>query len=197
MSIYESSQFKYWQRIISDRVVYYNENKWHKKLFDLANKYIFEGAVDLGCGERGGGIGVDNNMDRLRNRKGVSVCADINYLPFKDKSINIFSSNTFEHLWYLKDAVLECRRVLKNKIVIVVPTEGGLWNLGRALMSKRYFKRLYPALDFDHVCHIEHCNVAKQIVRTIETFFKLKKTWIPCRVPGVYLNLFVKLEAIK
>ena len=125
-----------------------------------------------------------------------AIYGDAASMPFRSGSLKgVFSCNAFEHIWYLKDAVLEIHRcIIKNgKVIIVVPTEGGLWNLGRKILSKPYFQKKYPDIDFDFISHVEHCNEAHQIIRNLETFFNIKKKYKPIRIPSVMLNLFVEL----
>ena len=78
-------------------------------------------------------------------------------------------------------------------MTILFPTEGGLWNVGRNLFSKPFFQKKNPNLDFELISHIEHCNNAKQIVRTLETFFDTKRNYLPTRIPSVNLNAFVEV----
>lgn len=133
-------------------------------------------------------------MERLEILKknypdATAIYADATSLPFKTGSLkHIYSSNAFEHLWYLKEAVLECYRCTydKGELKIIIPTEGGLWNLGRAMFSKPHFQKKYPDLDFELISHIEHTNVAQQVIRTLETFFDTSTKYLPTRIPTIF-----------
>lgn len=77
--------------------------------------------LDLGCGEhkRGDYVGIDK-IDF-----GQEIVWDVrNGLPIKDKTVeNIYSSHFFEHLTMeeLNELMREIRRVLTDKIMIIVP----------------------------------------------------------------------------
>ncbi len=217
-SIYDHEQFQRWSRIIEDRIEYYTTRStvagrvanWSYKSIGRFN--VREGwVVDIGCGDgsqlallddRSRYVGIDTNVKRLiilkqRYPEATAILADACLLPLRTGAIrNIFSSNAFEHIWRLKDAIAELYRCASDdgRLNIVIPTEGGLWNVGRALLSRPRFKRKYPDIDFDFISHIEHCNNAKHIVRNLETFFEVKKRYLPTRIPSVYCNILVDLE---
>ncbi|QIZ69371.1 class I SAM-dependent methyltransferase [Oxynema aestuarii] len=147
-------------------------------------------------------IGIDRNLERLEILKSnypevTAIYADVCSLPFKSNSIKyVFSSNTFEHIWYLKDAVIELYRCCTSdaEINIVIPTEGGLWNVGRNLLSKPHFTKMYPDIDFEFISHVEHCNQAKQVIRSLEMFFDCKIKGIPLYFPSIYLNGLLEIS---
>ncbi|HKJ67126.1 MAG TPA: class I SAM-dependent methyltransferase [bacterium] len=221
--VYKHKMFKKWDSIINERIRYYTENKSIAGI--LANmgynsiKY-FNGKLgkgklllDIGCGDgsqlrnienREFYIGIDKNLDRLeilkrRYPEVTAIYGDASSLPFKTGTIEyIYSSNAFEHMWYLKEVVYECYRCTypSGEMVIVFPTEGGLWNMGRKLFSKPHFTRKYPELNFELISRIEHCNNASQIIRTLKTFFKTDVKYLPTRIPTIYLNALVKIKCV-
>jgi len=169
-----------------------------------------EWVLDIGCGDgahvvhlkdRSTYIGLDRNMERLEILKrnypeATAIYGDAASLPFRSGSLkHVFSCNAFEHLWNLKDAVVDLYRCTDKKasLVIVVPTEGGLWNIGRNILSKPHFQRKYPDVDFEFISHVEHCNEARQVIRTLETFFYIQKKYRPSGIPSMMLNIFVEL----
>lgn len=183
-----------------------------KKLNNLTNN---EFLLDIGCGDgsqveflenKSSYIGLDRNLERLEILKSnypeaTAIYGDASLLPFKTNSIkHIFSSNAFEHIWDLKDAVLEMYRCIKSdgRGIIVIPTEGGLWNLGRMLLSKPHFKKKHPEIKFDFISRIEHCNDSRQVIHTLKTFFEIKKSYLPLFfIPSIYTNLLVEIEINK
>ena len=220
--LYETDQFKLWDSIIKDRIKYYTKKNSiagriaHFSYNSLAkfNRKNVGYIVDLGCGDgsevelidnKSRYIGVDRNLERLIILKRKypechAIYCDASDLPFRDRSIDfIFSSNAFEHFWYLKEVVYECYRILKDdgSATVIFPTEGGLWNLGRKLFSQPRFEKKYPEIDFDLISHIEHCNNATQIIRTFETFFHIRRKYLPLRIPTIYLNFLVEIVATK
>lgn len=218
--VYKHKMFEQWNSLMKERLKYYTEKKTIAgRLADLTYKSIDvlneasndEIILDIGCGDgsqlkylknKSNYIGLDRNLDRLEILKkkypeATVIYADATNLPFKTGSIKyIYSSNAFEHLWYLKEVVLECYRCTydQGEMTILFPTEGGLWNLGRNLLSKPFFKKKNPALDFELISHIEHCNNATQIIRTLETFFQTRSKFLPTRIPSIYLNALVQVR---
>jgi ubiquinone/menaquinone biosynthesis C-methylase UbiE len=219
--LYSSNEFKKWDNIVNERIKYYTTkssiagrmaNLSYKSITQLNNTKGW--ILDIGCGDgaqlkllddKSRYIGIDRNLKRLEilksNYPQANVMyADVSELPFKNKTIvGIFSSNAFEHLWYLKDTVYEMYRVLlpMGKCCIVIPTEGGLWTLGRELVSKPHFNKKFPNIDFDFISRIEHCNQAKQIVRTIKLLFNVTQIGIPFKIPSIWLNAFFELSCSK
>jgi ubiquinone/menaquinone biosynthesis C-methylase UbiE len=219
--IYSSPMFEKWNSIIEERIKYYTGKKtiagiianWsYRSIHRFNQRFKGEWLLDIGCGDgahivhlkdRSSYIGLDQNINRLEILKrhypeATAIYGDAASLPLRSHSLNgVFSCNAFEHIWYLKDAVVEIHRcIIKNgKVVIVVPTEGGLWNIGRKILSKPHFQKKYPDIDFEFISHVEHCNEARQIIRNLETFFIIKKKYKPIRIPSVMLNLFIELYA--
>jgi SAM-dependent methyltransferase len=218
--IYSSPMFERWGSIVTERIQYYTgkqsvaglvANWGYRNLRRLNHRPKGEWLLDIGCGDGAhiahlndvsAYIGLDRNMDRLEILKrnypdATAIYGDAASLPFKSGSLRyIFSSNAFEHLWYLKDAVVELFRCMDEDgtALIIIPTEGGLWNLGRRFLSKPHFQKKYPDIDFEFISHIEHCNQASQVVRTLETFFDVRKKFVPLRVPSVMFNVVVELD---
>lgn len=219
--VYSHPDFKKWEDILDERLQYYTEGKtvatkMSQMSYTGIKQFNTRGSddfiLDIGCGDgvqadllkdTSTYIGIDRNLKRLemlkkRHPDATLIYADATNLPFKNGAIkHVFSSNCFEHLWYLKEVVKECYRITHGthgSMCIVVPTEGGLWNLGRRVYSKPHFTKKYPNIDFELISHIEHTNNAKQIMRTLETFFDINKKYIPTRLPSIYLNPIVQID---
>ena len=219
--VYSHPDFQKWEDILDERLQYYTEGKtvatkMSQMSYTGIKQFNKRGSddfvLDIGCGDGVQAdllkdtityIGIDRNLKRLemlkkRHPDATLIYADATNLPFKNGSIkHVFSSNCFEHLWYLKEVVKECYRIThgtNGSMCIVVPTEGGLWNLGRRVYSKPHFTKKYPNIDFELISHIEHTNNAKQIMRTLETFFDINKKYIPTRLPSIYLNPIVQID---
>jgi ubiquinone/menaquinone biosynthesis C-methylase UbiE len=219
-ALYSSPMFEKWNAIVSERIEYYTGKRsvagliahWSYFCMRSFNQGCSgEWLLDIGCGngahlahvkDRSSYIGLDKNLQRLEILKKnhpetTAIYGDVNSLPFKTGSLkHVFSSNAFEHFWYLKDAVMELFRCIhpKGRLLVVIPTEGGLWNLGRKFLSKPHFQKRYPNIDFEFISHVEHCNVARQVIRSLETFFHVKKKFKPTRAPLVSLNAIVELD---
>lgn len=218
--VYKHPMFEQWESMLNERLNYYTEKKTLAgSLADMTYKSIKsfneasddEFIVDIGCGDgsqlkylknKKNYIGVDRSLKRLEILKkkypeATVIYADATKLPFKTGSISyIYSSNAFEHLWYLKEVIFECYRCTfdKGEMSILFPTEGGLWNLGRKIFSKPHFQKKNPSLDFELISHIEHCNNATQIIRTLETFFQIKRRYLPTRIPSIFFNALVEVK---
>lgn len=216
--VYSSPMFEKWNSIVSDRIKYYTGKRtiaglmanWVYRSIRRFNERGKEWLLDIGCGDgaylvhlkdRSTYIGLDRNIKRLEIMKHkypevTAIYGDATSLPFRSGSLkHVFSCNAFEHFWYLKDTVIDLFRCTDKHgtLVIVVPTEGGLWNIGRKILSKPHFLKKYPDIDFEFISHVEHCNEANQIIRTLKTFFHVQKKYKPIRIPSVMLNVFVEL----
>lgn len=217
--VYSSPMFEKWDSIIGARIKYYAEKQsiagllanWSYRSIRHFNERGREWLLDIGCGDgahlvhlkdRSTYIGLDRNMRRLEILKrnypeATAIYGDATSLPFRSGSLkHVFSCNAFEHLWYLKDAVINLYRCTDKSgtLVIIVPTEGGLWNIGRRVLSKAHFQKKYPEIDFEFISHVEHCNQANQIIRSLETFFRVQTKYKPTRIPLVIMNVFVELH---
>ena len=122
-------------------------------------------------------------------------------LPFHDGSIDhVVSIYVFEHLYYLKQAVAEMKRVLTENGTwcIVLPTEGGLaWSVGRRLTFSRSLKKRY-GIDYDRIMGIEHCNTALQVADVLETALIVTQTrYLPFLIPTVHINAVLLLEGTR
>jgi ubiquinone/menaquinone biosynthesis C-methylase UbiE len=97
------------------------------------------------------------------------------HLPFPDNSFDIFLSfNVFEHLYPLKDYLIEISRILKigGYVAGGIPCEGGLaWGLGRFLTTRRYAHKCY-GINYDKIICWEHPNFADQILECLAEVFK-------------------------
>lgn len=216
---YDSPMFRKWNAIIAERIQYYTKkqtiagslaHQGYRRIGIFNDRSKDDWILDIGCGDgaqagylkdRSSYIGIDRNMDRLEILKrnypeAIAIYADVMSLPFKTNTFKyVFSTNAFEHIWYLKDAMLELFRCMDQNglALIIIPTEGGLWNIGRKLLSKPYFQRKYPEIDFEFISHVEHCNEARQVIRTLETLFYVQKRYKPTRIPTMMINAFVEI----
>jgi ubiquinone/menaquinone biosynthesis C-methylase UbiE len=221
-NVYASAMFEKWDSIVNERIKYYTGKKsiagllanWSYGSIRYFNDRGREWLLDIGCGDgahvanlkdRSTYIGLDRNLKRLEIMKHnypeiIAIYGDAATLPFRPASIKyVFSCNSFEHIWYLKDAIFEIFRCITNDglSIIVVPTEGGVWNLGRALISKPFFQKHHPDIDFDFISHVEHCNNARQIVRSFQIFFNTKVKYMPLLIPTIMLNAYLEIHCYK
>jgi ubiquinone/menaquinone biosynthesis C-methylase UbiE/uncharacterized protein YbaR (Trm112 family) len=166
--------------------------------------------VDLGCGIGGHWgfmpkniiphlVGIDNNLRLLQaahksfpNAK--LVLGDMIRLPFKHESFqHILSINVLEHIYFLRDAVLEMFRVLKTngRLQVSIPTEGGiLWSTGRLITTQRYFEK--KGLNYKKLIQLEHCNTAKAVLRELKLYFKVcENQYYPFGIPTINFNLVI------
>jgi ubiquinone/menaquinone biosynthesis C-methylase UbiE len=222
-AVYSSPMFEKWDVIVEERIKYYTKkqsiagliaNQSYQSIRRFNHRSSGEWIVDIGCGDgaqaanlvdRSTYIGLDRNLKRLeilkqRYPEATAIYGDASRLPFKSGTLkSVFSSNTFEHIWDLRDAMLELYRCLTSdgEMIIVIPTEGGLWNIGRELISKPHFQKKHRNIDFEFISHVEHCNEARQIIRTFDTLFDVRKRYWPTGVPSVMLNVYVELHCQK
>lgn len=189
----------------------------HRKIDDWMSAQLAEGWIcDVGCGqgyhyryfkapERV--IGLDIRVDSLRRVREISprtplIQADSSALPFKSGSIGTaVSIYTFEHIYYLRDTLVETARILKPgaKLYVGLPCEGGLaWTLGRKLTSERTMSRRYN-VDYRKYIALEHCNTASKVMTMLEEFFHRDRCWyFPLSMlPTVHSNLTVALALTK
>jgi SAM-dependent methyltransferase len=223
-AVYRTDTFRKWRAILDERIRYYTTKRsvagrlasvTYRRIKHF-NRPEFKGRwlLDVGCGDgaqvalledRARYIGIDVNLRRLEILKErfpevTAVYADAARLPLADGSVGgVFSSNAFEHIWHLKDCVLDLARCLEadGEMIVIIPTEGGLWNLGRRLLSRPRFRRRHPEIDFDFVSLVEHYNQASQVVRSLRMLFDLRVRGIPFRVPSTLVNVFLEIRARK
>jgi len=219
-AVYSSPMFERWNSVLSERLQYYTEKQtvaglmanWsYRSIRNFNRRPKGEWLLDIGCGDgaqlvhledRSTYIGLDRNMERLEILKrnypeATAIYGDAVSLPFRSGSLKyVFSCNAFEHIWYLKDVAVKLYRCVSKdgELIIIIPTEGGGWNVGRKLLSQPHFLREYPDIDFEFISHVEHCNEARQVIRTLETFFHVQRKFKPMRIASVMLNVFVELH---
>jgi len=117
-------------------------------------------------------------------------------LPLEDNSVDIVVSfYSLEHLYPLSPYLDEMKRVVKPGGVIVgaIPAEGGIaWGVGRALTSRRWFKK-HTSIDPDKIICWEHPNFADEILATMDRFFvRQQLNYWPSQVPLIDPNLVIK-----
>ena len=116
-------------------------------------------------------------------------------LPLKDNLVDIVVSFfSLEHLYPLSPYLDEMKRVIKpgGLVVGAIPAEGGLaWGLGRALTSRRWFKK-HTSIDPDKIICWEHPNFADEILIALDRIFERQQhTYWPIRVPMIDPNLVI------
>lgn len=217
--VYSSPMFRKWDAIVAERIGYYTgkstlagrlSNLAYRSLRAFNQRAKADWLLDIGCGDgaqaaqledRSTYIGLDKNLNRLEILKqqypeATAIYGDAASLPFKAGVLkHVYSCHAFEHIWYLKDAVMDLHRCMDadGTLLVVIPTEGGLWNLGRRFFSKPHFQKRHPEIDFEFISHVEHCNQAGQVIRSLETFFYVGKRFMPARIPSVFLNAHIEL----
>ena len=98
-----------------------------------------EGSVlDVGCGTGFSSVGLKNvvgidislNMLKVYKSKGfLGICADANFMPFKDKSFDCVISNFALHWTDIGVVFKEIFRVCKRRFLCAMPVEGSLKEL--------------------------------------------------------------------
>lgn len=118
---------------------YYHDDPGHNYIINEIIKFIPSNSkiLDAGCGtgkksknlmgNNNSIIGIDFSISQIRDATKVldfAMVADIYALPFKNEAFDVvYCSMVLEHLFYVKEALIECQRVLKKggKIIIEVP----------------------------------------------------------------------------
>jgi SAM-dependent methyltransferase len=133
-------------------------------------------------------------------RDGLSVViADCEQrLPWEDDSFDrVLAIHLLEHLYNLPVALDEVARVLRPDGVfcVVIPCEGGrLYSLGRQFTTKRIFEKRYQ-VPYEWMIRQEHCNSAREVLSELANRFRVRRrSYFPCGVPAVDMNLMIGLE---
>ncbi len=96
-------------------------------------------ALDVGCGtgfasrglERVVGLDISKGMARVyKERFGRVVLGNAEHLPFKDKQFDLVVSNFSLHWTDIKKSLPELIRVCKGQLLLAIPIEGSLKELG-------------------------------------------------------------------
>ena len=120
-----------------------------------------------------------------------------NYLPLEDNSADVIVTfYSLEHIYPLAPYLRELHRILRPGGVLIgaIPAEGGLaWGIGRALTSRRWFKR-NTTIDSDKIICWEHPNHADEILSALDGVFKRRMTslWPFPFLPLLDANLVVR-----
>lgn len=123
-------------------------------------------------------------------------------LPVSDNSIDIvISFYALEHIHPLQPYLQEIYRVLKpgGMLIGAIPAEGGLaWGLGRAITTRRWFKR-NTNIDPDKIICWEHPNFADEIIRELNRHFRFSRIqyWPLWFLKNIDFNLVIKFRCIK
>ena len=137
-----------------------------------------------------------------RYENAAVVNGDAYQLPFADNVADaVLSIYNLEHLKKLDTGLKEIYRILKpqGELLIGLPAEGGFaYDLGRNLTSKPYMEKKY-GIDYDAVVHYEHCNIFKDILKSLEKDYEIiNRRYIPFPfLPSVHFNVIVCLRAKK
>ena len=114
---------------------------FHNKRVSIIKKHINSYAeIDIGSGKLSKG---ELRIDILRELK-PDIVADIRFLPIKSDSVrSIVSSHVIEHVENPDQALLEFKRIIKNKgkIFLFIPNDGSkLWNIVEKFWTIYYSK---------------------------------------------------------
>ncbi|MGB9873848.1 MAG: class I SAM-dependent methyltransferase, partial [Hydrogenobacter sp.] len=105
----------------------------------LEMKRVCGPALDVGCGtgfasrglERVVGVDISKGMARVyKERFGRVVLGNAEHLPFKDKQFDLVVSNFSLHWTDIKKSIPELIRVCKGQLLLAIPIEGSLKELG-------------------------------------------------------------------
>lgn len=118
-------------------------------------------------------------------------------LPLADGSVDVIVSfYSLEHLYPLAPCLDEMLRVLKpgGTLIGAIPAEGGLaWGMGRALTSRRWFKK-NTTIDPDKIICWEHPNFADEILRALDARMDRQRVsfwplpWLPLLDPNLIIH---------
>jgi len=120
-------------------------------------------------------------------------------LPLADCSVDVIVSfYSLEHLYPLAPYLDEMLRVLKpgGTLIGAIPADGGLaWGMGRALTSRRWFKK-NTTIDPDKIICWEHPNFADEILRVLDARMDRQRVsfWPLPWLPLLDLNLIIRFQ---
>lgn len=120
-------------------------------------------------------------------------------LPLADGSVDVIVSfYSLEHLYPLSPYMDEMLRVLKpgGTLIGAIPAEGGLaWGIGRALTSRRWFKK-NTTIDPDKIICWEHPNFADEILRVLDARMERQRVsfWPLPWLPLLDSNLIIRFQ---
>lgn len=132
------------------------------------------------------GIDYNLNVKNIPGRKNLNlVIGDARYLPFSESCFDaIFMLDVLEHIPNLKPVFSELYRVLKpgGIIIISVPTETGIYKLGRLILKGTIDEKDRPGGT--------HYHTAKKLVRLMKRHFELEDIRkIPLPWPFTLFNI--------
>lgn len=125
------------------------------------------------------------------------VCRDSKELPLEESSVDVIVTfYSLEHIYPLEPYLRELHRILRpgGMLIGAIPAEGGLaWGVGRALTSRRWFKK-NTMIDPDKIICWEHPNYADEIISLLDSVFKRRMTslWPFSFLPLLDTNLVVR-----
>jgi len=120
-------------------------------------------------------------------------------LPLADCSVDVIVSfYSLEHLYPLMPYVDQMLRVLKPGGVLIgaIPAEGGLaWGTGRAITSRRWFKK-NTTIDPDKIICWEHPNFSDEILRALDARMDRESVnfWPFSWLPFPDVNLIIRYK---
>ena len=120
-------------------------------------------------------------------------------LPLADSSVDVIVSfYSLEHLYPLAPYLEDMLRVLKpgGTLIGAIPTEGGLaWGIGRALTSRRWFKK-NTTIDPDKIICWEHPNFADEILMQLDAHMARQSIsfWPTPKLPFLDSNLIIRFR---
>jgi SAM-dependent methyltransferase len=120
-------------------------------------------------------------------------------LPLRSDSVDVIVSfYSLEHLYPLTPYLDEMLRVLKPGGILIgaIPAEGGLaWGLGRALTSRRWFKK-NTTIDPDKIICWEHPNYADDILYELDARMERQRVsyWPLNALPLLDANLIIRYQ---
>jgi len=117
----------------------------------LGMKRVCGFALDVGCGtgfasrglEKVVGVDISKGMARVyKERFGRVVLGNAESLPFKDKQFDLVVSNFSLHWTDIKRSIPELTRVCRGQLLLAIPVEGSLKELGFPFPQKEEVIRM-------------------------------------------------------